>query len=604
MRPQPPRSASWSVALSEREPVQPRVTGILNRRHTNRDAGFSLVELVVAMFIIGGVLLSLVTLQTKAMVSIAQAKERQQATAVANQILEELRALPWLVVSNGSLSDGIPSDDPYVASGKLSIPGEPVNGEELVLNEAPSGPTYDLLQNSPLHGDAGKNVTFHSDPATALVFIARAYVTESGSGNELNLTVVVEWESRGGSERQVVARSSIFNTRSGCGSGSNKPYATACQDFYVADASASGHTISINGSKPSTAAEDDSGPFPILSDANIQEVVASAPTVGIVIDSAQSSSVTAQASHGTLTVLDLAGNRTSVSNGDSVGVNVSDAITSGQSRNEPLALPRFKFEPVEISGVNGSLKLTTARRSGEGAANTTSNCSSWATAGQPCGYVSAGLGILGEDTLEYQFSGETIPLLSVRQEAVEINAARYPGSTVLPDGSQLCEVLSGSGCIQARISQTQFVVDIPGAVELRGTLAGGSSSGDAEPDRRFSMAQSGSVKTLWDGSTHSLGSALDQTSDEEFTVYDANGIKIFAEARVTASPATADGSANDPACEIEACTSHASASPISISVTYTIDAGDATSSFSVAVTAGGGQSSATYKASPGAWTDD
>src|SRR5690625_2311619 len=114
------------------------------------------------MVIIGGVLLSLVTLQTKAMVSIAQAKERQQATAVANQILEELRALPWLVVSNGSLSDGIPSDDPYVASGKLSIPGEPVTGEQLVLNGAPSGPTYDLLQNSPLHGEDRKSTRLNS----------------------------------------------------------------------------------------------------------------------------------------------------------------------------------------------------------------------------------------------------------------------------------------------------------------------------------------------------------------------------------------------------------------------------------------------------------
>jgi len=84
--------------------VLQRLTGILRRSQIKRDDGFSLVELVVAMAIISGVLLGLVTLQTKAMVTIAQAKERQQATAIANEVLEQLRALPWNSITKGPAS--------------------------------------------------------------------------------------------------------------------------------------------------------------------------------------------------------------------------------------------------------------------------------------------------------------------------------------------------------------------------------------------------------------------------------------------------------------------------------------------------------------------
>src|SRR5665648_1192881 len=68
------------------------------------DEGFTLVELIVAMFVIAIILTSLAMVQTRAMVTIAQAKERQQATALANQTLEQLRALPWDTLKKGPVS--------------------------------------------------------------------------------------------------------------------------------------------------------------------------------------------------------------------------------------------------------------------------------------------------------------------------------------------------------------------------------------------------------------------------------------------------------------------------------------------------------------------
>src|SRR5690625_990723 len=115
------------------------------------------------MAIIGGVLLGLVTLQTKAMVTIAQAKERQQATAIANEVLEQLRALPWRSITNGPAA----YDPKFVSGDKLEIPGEPITDGMLVKRGVAATPidSNDPAHGSPLDGVGGTNLTLHTDPA-------------------------------------------------------------------------------------------------------------------------------------------------------------------------------------------------------------------------------------------------------------------------------------------------------------------------------------------------------------------------------------------------------------------------------------------------------
>src|SRR5699024_7553833 len=150
-----------------------------------------------------------------------------------------------------------------------TIPGEPISGEPLVLKADLTSPTSEILKASPLYGSGGSNLTLHHDAAQEKEFTARSYVTApNGPEAPLNLVVVVEWSLNSSSEvRSVVARSSAFNTESGCGSADNLPYATACQDFYTASAKASGATISIVGH---TDAESDAADLPeILYGSNV-----------------------------------------------------------------------------------------------------------------------------------------------------------------------------------------------------------------------------------------------------------------------------------------------------------------------------------------------
>jgi len=56
------------------------------------DEGFTLVEVLVSVFLLTGVLLGLALVQTKALGTVVLAEERQQATSYSNQALEKVRA--------------------------------------------------------------------------------------------------------------------------------------------------------------------------------------------------------------------------------------------------------------------------------------------------------------------------------------------------------------------------------------------------------------------------------------------------------------------------------------------------------------------------------
>lgn len=579
------------------------IAGLPHRRSAEADDGFSLIELVVAMAIIGGVLLGLVALQTRAMVTVSHAKERQQSTAVANLVLESLRALPWAVVSNGSLGSAIPADDPYVSGGKLTVPGEPITGEPIVLNGATTPPLSEILAGSPLLGPDGTNVTRHIDPATGREFTARSYVTESALGNgELNLTVIIEWTNSSGESKSTIVRSTIFNTRDGCGSSGNKPFATACQDFYSADAGSTAPSISISGALPN-GEDGDGTPNPILSGATENEVVLSPASLGVEIDAAQSSTVRTQLSHGSLTVFDLDGDQIRREAGDTVGVTSSDSVTSDRPRDMTVSLPSKSLGTHTVNGGNAKLVLSTSARRGSGTVHTSTQCESWALAGQPCGFAALER---TTDTLKLEIDGTTIPLLEIEQNPVRVETARFNGGMSVPGSTEFCEKVEGSGCIQSRVSQGQFNLLMPKVVEIRGGLESGSSSGHSQIDRRASVARNGNYKALWDGGPQGFltGNGFNLESEESFEIYSSGSTTVTADASISTADANVTESEADPECRDNACTLKGAAQAVIVSVTYNIDSGGSKSAFSVNVTVGAADSKSSYKASPEAWEDD
>src|SRR5690348_12820879 len=86
------------------------VRALRSVRNNRDDSGFTMVELIVTMVIISTVLLGLVGVQISSLVTTSAAKQRQQASALANQSMEELRALPFATVSGGLYSGDLTAD--------------------------------------------------------------------------------------------------------------------------------------------------------------------------------------------------------------------------------------------------------------------------------------------------------------------------------------------------------------------------------------------------------------------------------------------------------------------------------------------------------------
>ena len=161
------------------------------------DTGFALMELIVAMMIIGGSLVGLLALQVSSANVSQTSRERQQATALANQVLERMRSLPATEVRKGLDSADLAANSPDVniSGGRLSFSGVPA-GETLVTTSGlnPSAPLKPYVQPSTTLDGRGYNV--------------RVYVTTSSVGSDgYWLSAIVRWSSRGRSPAPILVRS-------------------------------------------------------------------------------------------------------------------------------------------------------------------------------------------------------------------------------------------------------------------------------------------------------------------------------------------------------------------------------------------------------------
>jgi len=560
------------------------------------------------MFIIGGVLLSLVTLQTKAMVSIAQAKERQQATAIANEVLEQLRALPWNSITKGAAS--YESSD-YVSGSQLTIPGEPIVNEPLVQRESAIS-EEDPAAGSPLDGLSGSNLTLHTDPALpGFEFRAYSFVTRPAGTEDLyNIIVVVEWEPRGKSEtRQVVAKTTSFNTRSGCGSDSTRPYASACQDFFVAEGSASAPSFYITGEAIVEEGETpEPGPHEILPGSGISEISVEGASVGVVIESSQSTKVRTTASTGSIVVYDMDGNA-SLTSGESVSVTASDSVSSSDVLSGSDILPTTLLEHQPDPITNGAIELTIVpgERSGNAESNTDVACDVWALAVHPCGTARASN---NKQVLALRVPGEeSIPLMELSHSAPSAQVARYPGGATHPAHATYCDNLSGSGCIEAVAKLGQYEANFPGVAKLsshqlfsaagRGfheLLRTGNVNSERDRDIQFSWGETVSLDP---------SEPRQYRSNEPMDpIFESGDTVVTAEPRVSIEPVHEYVENSDLDCQSESCIGRATISAVNVNITYTVTHRGETASFNLRARLGDTSASATYKAAPEAWNDD
>jgi prepilin-type N-terminal cleavage/methylation domain-containing protein len=201
-----------------------------------REEGFSLVELVVAMVVIAVVLMLLIGVQISAIVTVTEARKLQQATALANEALEQMRAMPWQVLSKGMYSGFLAASggDPLVTGEYLQVDGSPIR-----ILIAPASNDQDLTQPwQPLFDSTGSHTQVRQDPSlTGVDFTIKAYVTEgvdSATSGTLGVAVVVEWTGRDGATARTFVRSTVH--QSGCGNPSTQPFLASCQDYFEGSA--------------------------------------------------------------------------------------------------------------------------------------------------------------------------------------------------------------------------------------------------------------------------------------------------------------------------------------------------------------------------------
>ena len=173
-----------------------------------QDAGFSLIEPIVAAFLLTVVVLAAANLMVHSAETVSASRQRQAAAALATQALEQLRGLPYGTVVSGLRNDDLAGDpDISLASGapRLVLPAAATGGtgvdEALVVNYGTSTP-------APLypHRVVVPNSTFRSNP-TLSVFVT----LDPSTAGVYDLTAVVRWTPADGRSRTYVQRSKLFS---------------------------------------------------------------------------------------------------------------------------------------------------------------------------------------------------------------------------------------------------------------------------------------------------------------------------------------------------------------------------------------------------------
>lgn len=186
------------------------------------DAGFTLIEVIVAMVIVALVMTSLSYAVVGSLKTIQQARQRQTATALATQQLERLRALPYDTVTQPGAGSTVKSGLLYTstASGVSTFaPASSVLGggvsETLVVNTV-SGQWTDTVVD-------GVTYRVHT-------YVTKAPPTASGS-QPFNLTVLVRWTSAVFPTARTTAERTTTFSPAGCLSTATAPFAAPCQAY-------------------------------------------------------------------------------------------------------------------------------------------------------------------------------------------------------------------------------------------------------------------------------------------------------------------------------------------------------------------------------------
>lgn len=236
------------------------------------ERGFTLIETIIAVTIIFGSLLALAYTATIGFGYEDLARQKQTATGIADQIMEETRGLPWDKIVAGHLASELeaesvdtdtnlappcPGDAPGVKRFLSCSAGTtPGSGEKLVALASacpvvvPANP--DCV--APLVRHTGQIVQNN------ITYTWRTYDTNScptaittgcTASKPYRVTVRVTWTGGKAGPNKVVQVQSLFWSPAGCRSTATHPFAAPCQAFFNGVATSPHGNINLaQGSDP------------------------------------------------------------------------------------------------------------------------------------------------------------------------------------------------------------------------------------------------------------------------------------------------------------------------------------------------------------------
>ena len=407
-------------------------------------------------------------------VSVTTSADQQQAAALLNQAMEEVRALPYTFVANGLSLAELTSEHP--ADSNILI-----NGTSCTTNNATIWPTTEVIPCAAPAGQTQVPFVPHISTTTSagVVFDVAAYpsidAVDTGSGPTIyRVTIIVSWDASHGL-KQVVAQTLVFSAASGCITKTNHPFAAPCQPFLYATASAGGGYINVTP-------DSQSGNPPVAGD-SFDSVKLLLPQVASDAEIEQVSTVlgSAQTSEGTITSSSL----TQSIGGVSTSISADNDPGTARSPNSPGTLNQ--------SGTSPALQLPTTAEPHDntisvvaGSGDSGSLVASTQTSGSPPCYDLLGVSQLtnlpcGSGNVSQSgstasvvlslFAGTvslgTAPIGTVAAQASTVPdktfVARYAPPTSSSGGSYCSSTPSNSdGCVHAGAQEALGTVEVGG----------------------------------------------------------------------------------------------------------------------------------------------
>ncbi len=409
------------------------------------DAGFTLVELLVVMVILGGCLLGLLVVQTSALRSVTLAKERQQATALTTRTMEQFRALPYDTVTAGLRTTDL-TGDANITSGRLRPVGYPNSIDEQLVTgvSAAQAPLFP-------HCQQGAATLVRNVQYRVCSYVTLVSATAGDTTKGYWLTVITTWSS-GASQattKTVSTRSQLFSP-TGCLGTATRPFSGPCQAFHDGTATTQPGSLEVTGTVAGS---------PVVAGNPLTSGRVMLPAVTASVQSQQVVSVqaTAQTSgagmaNGT-SPEPVTGQQTA-----STGAFTDPDAASGAV---PTSAPVTQSSsPLSQAGGGATVTMTPGANDSGASVSTTraiaaSQCLDVAgnavTSGEACA-SSRLTPPTGPQSLALNY-GQDIPLGSVAAPSPSVTSRAFVSRYLSPGGAY-CATTSVSGCIAAATSRT------------------------------------------------------------------------------------------------------------------------------------------------------